>query len=221
MPARVRPVNAAPLSDDAIAATIDNRIRLLCCVSALLGIVMRTLIILTVTSFTPPSKSEVDAIFAKGNFTPATTLFEICFRTAGFLLFQLYEIIPGLIFTASSVAFPACFIAPSFLRDFFAKGATFTKKVIAFIFIVLVWMQLGIFVRKVPLLPDEESTRKILLPSHNAAIEAAAIILAVRASTNCFLILMLSFNAWVWLLLTQTILRGFYYAMQLLDAKDD
>jgi hypothetical protein len=220
MPARARPVNVAPLSDDAIAATIDNRIRLLCCVSALLGIVMKALIS-TITSSTFPSKSEVDAILAKGNFTPATTLFEICFKTAGFLLFQLYEIIPGYIFTASSVAFPACFIAPSFLRDFFAKGATFTKKVIAFIFIVLVWMQLGIFVRKVPLLPDEESTRKILLPSHNAAIEAAAIILAVRASTNCFLILMLSFNAWVWLLLTQTILRGFYYAMQLLDAKDD
>ncbi len=216
MPARVRPVNVAPLSDDAIAATIDNRIRLLCCVSALLGIVMKALI-LTVTS-SAPSKSEVDAIFAKVDPTPVTTFFQIFFSTAGFLLFQL---IPNYIFIASSVAFPACFIAPSFLRDFFAKGATFTKKVIAFIFIVLVWMQLGILMLNAPPLPVEESARKIILAFHNAATEAAVVILAFRALFNCFLILMFSFKAWVWLLLTQTILRGYYYAMQLLDAKDD
>ena len=62
--------------------------------------------------------------------------------------------------------------------------------------------------------------QKMVLNSYET-LEFAAHYLGSRAAFNCVFVLMFCLPAYVWLGITQTLLRGFVYVLPLLDEKND
>ena len=228
MPSRARLVNAAPLPNDAITAN-DNRIRLLCFFSAMLGVAMRSILIVVISGaykggwWTAPTKAELDANSAKINIsdTLSQAIYKCVATLTQALAISMGNFFAEYLFIASAVALPAYFFAPSFLREFFRKGATFLQKLISFMFITLVWAHLGISIIMLNHFAADTGLQAKTFLNRYETPELAAYSLVSRAANNCVLMLMFCIPVYVWLGISQALLRGFFFVLPLLDEKND